>query len=184
MPKSEKNGDTEKKIAPPASVPEGYKKRTTELTGFWNMERGPVHFVPKFARVFDSDIEPSKPSILLIGDSVGVNPITTKEKEEIASKDSEPIGIWYKPGMSAVKDLMGVRVYMYPTGEQKTGKPNPMKTFDVLSKQDGHTLFITEDFRKKSSHVQLPFPVKGKDTASATAEDDDENFGVKKDIPF
>jgi hypothetical protein len=179
-----KNEKETKKVAPPAAIPEGYKKRTTELIGFWNMERGAVHFIPKSARCFDSDIEPSKPSILLIGDSVGTNPITDKDGKDLAANEGQPIGIWYKPGMSAVKDLMGVKVFMYITGEQDTGKPNPMKTFDVLSKQDGQTLFITEDFRRKSSHVALPFPIKGKEQHSAKAEDDDENFGEKGKIPF
>jgi len=176
------NGKKVTKIDPPA-VPEGYKKRTTELVGFWNMEKGPVHFIPKFARVFDSDIENSKPSILLIGDSVGGNPIMAKDGEEKTASDSQPIGIWYKPGMSAVKDLAGVKVFMYITGEQDTGKPNPMKTFDVLSKQDGQTLFITEDYRKKSTHVALPFPVKGKETSTAKATDDDEDFGYGANLP-
>jgi len=180
-----KNNDKEtKKIAPPSAIPEGYKKRTTELVGFWNMEKGAVHFVPKMARVFDSDIEPSKPSILLIGDSVGSNPILDKEGVEKTASDGQPIGIWYKPGMNAVKDLMGVKVFMYLTGEQDTGKPNPMKTFDVLSKSDGQTLFITEDYRRKSAHVELPFPIKGKETHSAKASDDDEDFSGDTDIPF
>ncbi len=176
--------DKEKKVAVPNNIPEGYKKRTTELVGFWNMERGALHFIPKTARVFDSDIEPSKPSILLIGDSVGINPITDKDGKDLASADGQPIGVWYKPGMSSVKDLANVKVFMYITGELDTGKPNPMKTFDVLSKQDGQTLFITEDFRKKSTHVSLPFPVKGKESSSARATDDDEDFGAKQDIPF
>ena len=166
----------------PLSIPDGYKKRTTELVGFWDM-LSPLHFIPKFARAFDSDIEPSKPSILLIGDSVGENQITDRDGKTLTAKDNQPIGVWYKPGMSAVKDLSGVRVYMYMTGELDTGKPNPMKTFDVLSKQDGQTLFITEDFRKKSSFVVLPFPIKGKENHSAKAEDDDEDFGQRADVP-
>lgn len=164
-------------------IPEGYKKRTTELVGFWSMAK-PLHFVPKFARVFDSDIEPSKPSILIIGDAVGENLIVDREGKELMSTDHQPIGVWYKPGMAAVKDLAGVKVFMYPTGEQNTGKPNPMKTFDVLSKADGQTLFITEDFRKKSSFVTLPFPIKGKENHSAKGADDDEDFGQNSDVPF
>jgi hypothetical protein len=168
-------------------APEGYKKKTTDLVGFWNMEKGAVHFTPKFARVFDSDIDPTKPSILLIGDAVGGNPINIKTDKKDAdgkmvlkegtAKDGDAIGVWYKPGMSPVKDLANVKVYMYVIGELDTGKPNKMVTFDVLSKSDGQTLFITEDYRKHSTHVSLPFPVKGKESAASRATDDDEDFG-------
>ena len=152
-PKAKANG---------ASLPEmpaGYKRRG-DLVGFWDPTKGPVHFIPKSAKAFDSKLEPLKPSILIFGISVGVNTCTSKDQDDVEVQSGEPIGVWYKPGLKGLKDLAGVACFCYLNGvEIDTGKTNPMKEYDVGSAKEGGTLYITEDNRDKSRHADLPFPI-------------------------
>jgi hypothetical protein len=79
--------------------------------------------------------------------------------------------------MIRLKDLANTKVFMYYSGEQDTGKPNPMKTFSVNAPKDvkTQTLYLQDDYRKKSLRVALPFEMKG--ARRQPVEDDDENFG-------
>jgi hypothetical protein len=164
------------------AMPEGYEKKTSDLAGFWNQDQGPIHFIPRSARAFDNKTDTMKTSILILGESVGQNPVINQDDERFDCKAGEMIGVWYKPGMVALKDLADVKVFMFVSGEKDTGKPNPMTTYEVGTppKARGTMLYITEDFRKKSLHTSLPFPTKGAAKHAApngAAEDDDENFG-------
>jgi hypothetical protein len=160
------------------AMPEGYEKKTVDLVGFWNQDAGPLHFIPRSARAFDNKVEKSKHSILIMGESVGTNPVINADEERFECKAGDVIGVWYKPGMVAVKDLADVRVFMFASGEKDTGKPNPMTTYEVGSAKNGTTLYITEDFRKTSLYTALPFETKGsaKRAQNGATEDDDEDF--------
>src|SRR4249920_611049 len=157
-------------------LPANYKEKTSDLVGFWNPDKGPVHFVPRFARSFDSNLEPTKHSIIIMGEAIDVMMVLNKDHDEVQCKAGDTIGVWYKPGMNAIKDLADVAVFMYPSGHQETGKPNPMVTFKLAHQKDGNPLLITDDFRKKSLHTTLPFPLKNKPKNAAPVADDDENF--------
>ncbi len=157
-------------------MPEGYEERTSDLVGFWDQEKGPIHFVPRYAKVFDSHIEAGKSSIVIVGQAVGSVPLLDSDGNEFDSQPGDVIGVWYKPGMVQIKSLADVRVFMYLSGEQDVGKINPMKTYKVGSSKKGNTLYLTDDYRKKSKHTELPFEKKGVSTANHAAEDD-EDFG-------
>ena len=174
---SDENGDTQDEASPMQhyELPEGYKEKSSDITGFWNQANGPVHFVPRFARVFDSKLDPLKHSVIIMGEAVGPMTLLSKEHDDVECKAGDIIGVWYKPGMNAIKDLADVSVFMYPSGVKATGKPNDMVTYTIAHKKDGNPLLITDDYRKKSSHTTLPFALKNKPKASK-AEDDDENF--------
>lgn len=164
----------------PPNVPSGYQRRTNEVAGFWDPKLGPVHFIPRQARVFDGKIDPLKSSILIQGDSVGVNQLLNKDGEKVVCEQGEQIGVWYKPGMAPIKDLCGVPVYMYENGERDTGKGNPMKLYEVLSPKPGKNLFITGDYRKRSANTNLPF-----DIIAVRQEDVSTNEGAAvSDVPF
>lgn len=180
--KATTNGDTshEPKVYQQYEAPTGYESRTSDIVGFWNHEKGPIHFVPRLARAFDSNIDEKKPSVLIIGQCVGEQIVYQGEQgnqEAITAKDKDMIGVWYKPGMSSIKALADVPVFMYPTGEQDTGKPNPMTTFFVGSKREGNKLLVHDDYRKSSKHTTLPLDVKGQRPPAPPAGDDDEDFG-------
>ena len=162
----------------PVQVPEGYEEQSSDLVGFWQPDKGPVHFIPLYARAFDNGVEASKPSILIIGQSVMSNStLVDGEGAPVTSQSGELIGVWYKPGMNAVAKLANVRVYIQKTGERDTGKPNPMTTFSVSKPQNAHgnELFVTDDFRKKSKHAELPIRLKNA-VRRAPVSDADEDF--------
>lgn len=162
---------------PKYEVPAGYEEKTSDLVGFWNPELGPLHFIPLHAKSFDSHVESSKPSTIIVGHSVGQNKLVDEDGQPITSEPGDMIGVWYKPGMVRLKDLANTKVFMYYSGEQDTGKPNPMKTFSVNAPKDvkNQTLYLQDDYRKKSLRVALPFEMKG--AKRQPVEDDDENFG-------
>jgi hypothetical protein len=144
---------------PGHQMPAGYKKRG-DLAGFWDPNQGPVHFIPKYAKAFDSKIEKLKPSVLIFGTSVGVNACMTKDQELVEVEAGELIGVWYKPGLKGLGDLAGVSCFCYLTGKEiDTGKGFPMKEYDVGSAKEGGVLYVTEDNRDKSRHADLPFPI-------------------------
>ncbi len=147
-----------------AVIPAGYEKRTDEVVGFWDPSLGPIHFVPQFARAFDNKTDKTKPSILIQGTSVGTNTLITKDEDFVDAKEGQTIGVWYKPGMIAIRSLRGVPVYMFQNGERDTGKPQPMILFEVLSPKTGDELIITGDYRKQSAKAPLPFPIQNTDS--------------------
>jgi hypothetical protein len=169
------NGD-DVQAFPQYDLPANYKEKSSDLIGFWNPAKGPVHFVPRFARSFDSNLESNKTSIIIMGQAIDAMVLSNKEHDDVQCKAGDMIGVWYKPGMNAIKDLADVAVFMFPSGHQQTGKPNPMVTFKIAHQKDGNPLLITDDFRKKSLHTSLPFPLKNKPKNSAPVADDDENF--------
>jgi hypothetical protein len=159
---------TETNGAAPAPVkraaPSGYEKQATDLVGFWDPnivagETTPIHFVPLEVKLFDSKLEPRKVSAIVVGKLVDPMPLSAPggEGEVVEGAAGDLVGVWYKPGMSALKTLANVKVYMVPTGEISTGKPNPMKTYDCLSAKKGAELHVTQDLRKQSAFVETSF---------------------------
>jgi hypothetical protein len=195
MKKRKKNGSamvddgeasTEPKAPPQKySAPEGYETRTSDIAGFWDPDLGPIHFIPQYAKAFDSHLEKAKPTIIIVGHAVGPNRIVTAEDEDIECKSGDVIGVWYKPGMAQLKDLCGAKVFMQYTGDKDVGKVNPMKEFqiDIPRGTRGGVLYLQDDYRKTSRAVTIPFDVKP--SLRPRAVDDDENFGGRtKDIPY
>lgn len=142
-----------KALRPVTAAPAGYKKQTTELVGFWDPETsGPLHAIPLYIIVADSNIEPEKPSTLVFMQVVDTITVLApgEDGEVLDAKPGELVGVWAKPGMVALKNLAGVKVYMAYAGEKDTGKPNPMKLFDIFSEKKGGVLKIETDRRDKS----------------------------------
>jgi hypothetical protein len=165
-------------------APDGYQRQATDIVGFWDPTKSEtIHFVPLEAKLFDSKIEPTKPSTIVIGKLVDAVSLKAPggEDETVEGKPGDLVGVWYKPGMSALKNLQGVKVFMFEAGELDTGKPNPMKLFEVLSKTKGAVLQVTEDRRKKSAHAETSFAgARGNaSTNAATPPDQGED-----DVPF
>jgi hypothetical protein len=149
-----------------AQAPSGYAEQSTDIVGFWDPERedeegfvSPIHFVPLEVKLFDSKLEPQKPSAIVVGKLVEPTILSAPggEDELVEGKVGDIVGIWYKPGMSAIKKLAGVKVWMVLDGELDTGKINKMKTFDVRSKERGSDLHVSQDGRKQSKHAETAF---------------------------
>jgi hypothetical protein len=132
-------------------IPAGYTEQSSDIVGFWDGQ-GAIHFIPRFVRMFDSNIDRAKTSTLLIATLVDPCKVVKPggDEEEVLANKGMQIGIWTKPGMAALKNLGGQSVYMYEDGEKDTGKPNPMKLYKVMSKGQGQKLPVEGDFRKFS----------------------------------
>lgn len=168
---------------PKYAAPAGYEKQSDDVVGFWDPAMGPIHFIPTAARLFDGNIEPAKPSALIVGKLVDAIDLVTRDDEVVAALPGEQIGVWAKPGMSAVKNLSGVKVFMFEDGEIDTGKPNPMKVYEVMSAGKGRPLAVT-DSRKKSkgtTHFLTTDTSVEKPRASPREPGEDEDYA---DVPF
>lgn len=143
--------------APKYAVPQGLQKQTDNVEGFWNPDKGPIDFIPREVRLSDSQIDPKKPSCLIIGELLEPCELTLAENEPVDGAKGDKVGVWYKPGMSAIKVLGGERVFMFEDGTQDTGKPSPMKLYEVFSAKKGKTLQVVADNRKESRNAPTAF---------------------------
>jgi hypothetical protein len=142
------------------AAPEGFVTQSDDVVGYWNPEEAPIRCIPRTAKIFDGNIEKSKPSILLIVQLTAPCIVNLKkeegesEGEKVIAKVGDMVGIWGKPGMRAIRDLGGVEVWIRLSGEKDTGKPNPMKLFDVKASAKGSRIVVTDDSRKESKGVK------------------------------
>lgn len=178
------------RVAPKVAAPQGYEKQSTDIIGFWDPdiiagENTPIHFTPLEVKLFDSRLDSRKPSAIIVGKLIDPIPMSAPggEDEVVECKRGDIVGVWYKPGMSAIKQLAGVGVFMYPTGEIDTGKPNPMVTYEVKSKHKGTELHVSLDGRKDSKNVGTGFAGGGaRGDAKANAQTPPDQGA--DDVPF
>jgi hypothetical protein len=179
---------------------EGFKKRGVDVVGFWNPDLGEIVCIPRAAKLFDSNLDEQKPSTLLLCElTEPCSAILAKDEDDdaqpVVTKAGDLVGIWAKPGMTAIKSLCGVPVLLQydrnadgtvKTKAMKKKGMNPMKLFDVQSASNPmRTIPVLEDARKASAGVDtLLAPAKvfaGKTApvgnASAPTDDGD-------DVPF
>jgi len=184
--------------------PEGYKKRGIDLVGFWNPNHGPIHGIPRAAKLFDSNLDASKPSTLLILELVEpCDAIFSKDEdddaEKVTTQTGDLVGVWSKPGLAAIKTLCGTPVFLQyerdakgevVTKRMKKKGMNAMKCFEVLSKTNPmKTIPVLEDSRRESAHVNtLLAPAKSnKPLAPISAPSQTEievNNDADDEIPF
>lgn len=154
---------------PNYQLPEGYQKHSGDVVGFHDPEKqGPIHGIPRGAKLSDSDLENEKPSCFVIFELLDPCTVTEgsgEEKEEKQAKKGDMVGVWVKGGMGGLKNLCGVPVFMVHTGEKKLkGRPaaqSAMKTYDfhVPEKANGKgkPIPLIEDNRKQSKGKDHPF---------------------------
>lgn len=156
------------RVTPKFQAPAGYESQTNDLAGFCDPELGPVHIIPRYAKLVDSKLDAHKPSMLIVAELFD-------EKSSLADgvvcKKGELVGLWAKPGMSALKNLADVPVFMFQQGEIDTGKVNPMKQYQIFAKSKGRELRVTEDYRKESKSAPSPLKLEG-NTLPATRFDE------------
>lgn len=146
------------------AAPKGYKNQSTDVVGYWDPEQASaIHFIPFGAKMFDSNLDKRKPSILILARLVDDTKLAMKnegdESEPVQGTVGQIVGIWYKPGMRSVLSHGGHKVWMTEAGEKDIGKPSPMKLYDVLSPDEPkpNSLPLLEDTRDKSRGVETPF---------------------------
>lgn len=152
---------TEKSKAPQnqGKINDGYNDvHEVDPVGYWDEEAGPCYFIPKYAKVFDGNIEKAKPAVLIMGTLTASTQLYVgkgDEQETFQGKEGDFIAVWGKPGMAALKNMCGIPVKLWQEGEKDTGKPNAMKLYKVATKGavNESPLPIQEDTRDKSFGV-------------------------------
>ena len=145
---------------PSVAIPAGLRRFTGDVLGFHDPETdGPIHGIPRAAKLSDSQLEPEKPSAFVIFEVLGETSYTEgsgDEKTEGIAKKGEMVGVWMKGGMRAIRNLCDHEVFMVHTGEKRLkGRPaaqSPMKTYDFhVGKGKPKAIPIIEDNRLKSA---------------------------------
>ena len=154
--------------------PEGFSDGAADLDGYWNFEKSPIFCIPQSARIMDGNIDTDKPAILFtvkLTKPCAIN--LPKEKGDTSdaqlaiAKAGAMVGIWFKPGLRALKNLGNQECKVAYTGEKNTGKPNPMKVFYVGYPKVGTVVPVVEDAREDSAHVPTIFDVKPSEARAA-----------------
>ena len=141
----------------PAPVPSGYTKRSDQLVGFWKPDAGPIEFIPREVRLLDNHANPRQTSCLVIGDLLAPTVLVSADGGEVRGLKGDKAGVWYKPGLKIVLDCAGIPTFICETGELDTGKPSPMKTYEVATKEPHRRrLPLGGDYRKRSRNSPDP----------------------------
>lgn len=148
-------------------APAGGVVQSQDIEGFWDPDISATRCRPLFARAFDNSVDEKKPSILIVCETtvdnhpVRLKPEQGQKKGDLTKvKKGAKIGIWYKPGLKDIIHMCGIDCLIKQTGELDTDKPNPMKTFELVSAKAGTPIPLDADFRDKSKDTKIPFDVR------------------------
>ena len=159
MSKTPSQASTTKPATPAHKPPAGYGSKSEDVVGFCDLEtQGPIHGLPRGAKLSDSKIEKDKASMFVIFELIDPVKVSSKDghqEVELLAQKGEMVGVWFKPGMRGLRMLAGCKVWMGFTGEKNIGKPSPMKTYDIRSPDKGGNMIpILEDNREYSRNVK------------------------------
>jgi hypothetical protein len=147
-------------------VPQGMRKTTGDVIGFHDLEdHGPIHGIPRGAKLSDSQINARNVSCFIIFEILDPCVVINDDDESMMAKKGDMVGVWTKPGMRAVAKCAGIPVFIAHTGEKdvhkgKTGM-SPMKTYDIyIGEGKGELIPVIEDNRDESIN-EKHFLVKG-----------------------
>src|SRR6187551_129249 len=95
--------------APKYAIPEGYQKHSGDVLGFHDMEeQGPIHGIPRGAKLSDSKMGDGKASSFVIFELLAPCKYyegTGDEAVELDGKKGDMIGVWTKGGMRGLRNL-------------------------------------------------------------------------------
>src|ERR671922_1693571 len=92
------NGSESQKDTPKYQAPEGYVDQSSDLVGFWNPAEGPLHFIPRSAKLVDSQLDKTKVSILIVGELMQPTDLTAADGDmSVHAKRGDLVGVWGKP---------------------------------------------------------------------------------------
>ncbi len=159
MSKTATQSNTTKPAPSKHAPPAGYGSKSEDVVGFCDLEtQGPIHGIPRGAKLSDSKIEKDKTSMFVIFELIDPVKVSAKDGDqevELQAVKGDMVGVWTKPGMKGIRFLAGCKVWIAFTGEKNIGKPSPMKLYDVRSPDKGGTLIpIIEDNRERSRAVK------------------------------
>src|ERR1700749_4466697 len=109
-------------------VPEGLRKYTGDVLGFHDLEtQGPIHGIPRGAKISDSKIDSKKPSSFVIFELLSPCEYTEGTGDDavtLKANKGDSVGVWTKGGMRPLRMCCGLEVFMVHTGEKRLkGRP-------------------------------------------------------------
>lgn len=162
-------------------LPEDSSLITGDVEGYWDPSKTAIRCKPISVKLFDGNIDPKRPAMLVIAELTVPCKIAYKAEandEEWSyrkAKTGTMVGIWYKAGMRGIVNKAGVDCYVKLTDKTKdTGKPNEMKIYEVRAGAGGMRIPITEDVRHKSQGVTTDFDVRRTPAGKKKEEKDDD----------
>lgn len=167
------------------ALPEDSSLITGDVEGYWDPTMTAIRCKPISVKLFDGNLDKKKPGILLVCELVLPCKIAYKEpgEEEWSYRRAAAgtmVGVWYKAGMRGIVNKAGVDCYIKLTDKEKdTGKPNPMKIYEVRAGAGGYRVPITEDVRNQSASLATDFDVRrggAKKQRNVVDDDDSEDF--------
>ncbi len=132
-------------------APEGFVKQIGDTSGQW-VRLTPLQGVVLSAKLMDSNLDEAKSTALVLVE-ITKPCIVDADGEFRVAEPGDIVGIWYKPGMRALRWLCGQEVFIMENPKEMwkdTGKGNPMITFDIRAPKRGAPMQITDDTRDKS----------------------------------
>lgn len=132
--------------------PEGFVRQSGDIAGTW-VSATPIIGIPRSAKLMDSQMDDKKAAALVLFELTKPC-IIDAEGEFRTAEEGEIVGVWYKPGMRALRWLRDVEVFMKMEPESKwkdTGKDSAMITYEVTSLKKGLPMMILEDYRETSA---------------------------------
>lgn len=163
-------------------MPKGFKNQTQDIVGYWDEEKNDqLNWIPRTVKLFDDNLDKSKPAILIIGELTAECGLKVKEDgdmEKTTGAAGDVIGVYYKPGMRSLMNLCDAKVCMWQEGERNIGKPSPMKLYEIGSPGPNKKFVVIVDEREHSAHVKTPFAGPRRvQRDNAGADDGNEDFG-------
>ena len=133
-------------------APEGWTKQLGDTAGQW-VRCSPIQGIPRSAKLMDSNMDEEKSAALVLIELTAPCVVDVEGEFQLADV-GQVVGVWYKPGMRALRWLRDVEVWMKESGTKPTGKQNDMITFDIRAPERGSPMLILEDFRETSAPFQ------------------------------
>lgn len=154
MAKATTTKNTEASNDVPSIDTEGYELVNSDVLGFYD-ECRPIKVVPFGVSLFDGKSDKHKPSAIIMARLLEDALVMSPEKNDdslVQCHAGDVIGIWGKAGNRALVNYADCKVIIVPTGTKDVGKPQPMKTFNVMAAKGSRQkrLPVVEDKRDKS----------------------------------
>ncbi len=167
-------------------APSGYGSESTDVVGFWDGDKKkPIHGIPLFVNLSDSDIDATKASMLLFFRLVDPCKVQSadgegkmSERPEIEAKPGDIVGVWFSAGMRDVAMCAGRKTFMRHTHEKDVGKPSKLKVYKVMAEKGAPKRVPVREDRRQESAGALASPFAGVKKIEETVDSGD------ADMPF
>jgi hypothetical protein len=147
-------------------LPENWGRVSDDVIGYWDPEKSSIRCKPMSVKIFDGqefEGQDVRPSCLILVELTAACLVKVKDEngqwQIKKGNKGDVVGVWYKPGMRAIRRLSGVECHIQENGERDTGKGNPMKMYDIRcpDASSGKKLIVSDDTREETAGMYTDF---------------------------